>query len=1081
MKKIVLTLLLSTPLLLFSQPLWMRYPSISPDGQHIAFSYGGDIFVVSSSGGLARQITSHSAHDYMPVWTNSSDRIVFASNRYGNFDLFIVGRDGGVPTRLTCHSSNDYPYDVKPGDKEVVYLSSRLDHPEFFQFPVAGMGELYTVSLSGGREKQEMTICAEDVNYSADGKYMLFHNRKGYEDPWRKHHQSSVTRDIVVYDMQAKTFRQLTDWNGEDRNPVFGDNGTYYFLSEKSGTFNIWQGSINGAAYEKQITSQATHPVRFLSRANDNTLCFGYHGEIYTWKNGTVSKVNIQIAKDQVANDVRNVPVKSGFSEFAVSPNGKEVAVVYRGEIFAASIDFGTTRRITNTAEQERDISFSPDGKKIIFAGERNNSWNIYEVSRVNASEKYFYNATLLKEEALVETPEETFYPKYSPNGEEVAFLENRTTVRVINLKTKAIRTVLPGNLNYSYSDGDQYFAWSPDSRYLLSHYFEYERWKTDIGLIDVTGKEAPLNLTRSGYNCYNAKFAMNGEMIYYATDKYGYRSHGSWGSYGDVEAIFLTRDAYYRYTLSEEDYQAWKEMEKEKEKEKEKKEVPTGDTKEKKEKKPTDAGKDSVKVKPLKIEKDGLYDRKVRLTIHSSDLGDFAINNEGTVLYYLASFEKGYDLWRTRFKSRETKLLYKAGTGGTGMEFDKEQKNLYFFANDNLVKLDTGSAKTQTIGVNSEMQLNENAERRYMFEHAWRQAREKFYVKDLHGVDWEGLKKAYLPFLDHINNGFDFGEMLSELLGELNASHTGARYRPGGGEDQTGVLGCYYDEQYDGDGLRILEIMDKSPLTLHSEKITAGVIIEKVDGTPIRKGENYYPLFNRKAGKKVLFSFYNPKTNERWDELIMPISIGEQNELTYQRWIKRCEATVDKLSGGTVGYVHVRGMNSESFREVFDKALGRLNTRKALIVDTRFNGGGWLHDDLATFLSGKLYMTFEPRGQGNMGGEPIWKWQKASCVLMSEGNYSDAHMFPYTYKALGIGKLIGMPVPGTGTAVWWETMIDGKTVFGIPQVGMRSVAGNYLLENHELQPDIQVNNDYLNMMKGEDQQLIRAVEEMMK
>jgi tricorn protease len=166
---------------------------------------------------------------------------------------------------------------------------------------------------------------------------------------------------------------------------------------------------------------------------------------------------------------------------------------------------------------------------------------------------------------------------------------------------------------------------------------------------------------------------------------------------------------------------------------------------------------------------------------------------------------------------------------------------------------------------------------------------------------------------------------------------------------------------------------------------------------------------------------------------------------------------------------------------QLFDRALGKLHTKEALVIDTRFNGGGWLHDDLATFLSGKMYMSFEPRGQKNMGGEPIWKWQKPSCVLMSEGNYSDAHLFPYTYKSLGIGKLIGMPVPGTGTAVWWERMIDGKTVFGIPQIGMRSTTEGFLVENHDLEPDIKVNNDYEKFMAGEDQQLRAAVEELLK
>ena len=209
------------------------------------------------------------------------------------------------------------------------------------------------------------------------------------------------------------------------------------------------------------------------------------------------------------------------------------------------------------------------------------------------------------------------------------------------------------------------------------------------------------------------------------------------------------------------------------------------------------------------------------------------------------------------------------------------------------------------------------------------------------------------------------------------------------------------------------------------------------------------------------------------------PISQGDQRELLYKRWIKHCEETVDKLSGGQIGYVHVRGMNSESFREVYSALLGRCRQKKAVIIDTRHNGGGWLHDDLATLLSGKEYQRFEPRGQ-YIGSDPYNKWTKPSCVLMCEDNYSNAHGFPWVYKELNIGKLIGAPVPGTMTAVWWETQIDNTLVFGIPQVGVKDMRGNYL-ENQQLQPDIEVYNTPEQQLSGEDAQLRRAVEEMLK
>src|SRR5690606_4032076 len=261
-----------------------------------------------------------------------------------------------------------------------------------------------------------------------------------------------------------------------------------------------------------------------------------------------------------------------------------------------------------------------------------------------------------------------------------------------------------------------------------------------------------------------------------------------------------------------------------------------------------------------------------------------------------------------------------------------------------------------------------------------------KFYLADLHNVDWVMYKENYERFLPYINNPYDFADMLSEMLGEINASHTGARTRNSEPtDDKTAALGVFYDQNYPGKGMRIAEVMDKSPLLTEKSEVKAGTIIEKINGNEIETNVDIYRLLNRKEGDKTLISYLDPKTGKRRTDVVKPISLGQENQLAYERWVKTREAATDNLSDGKIGYVHVRGMNSASFREVYSKALGEYNTREALIVDTRFNGGGWLHDDLATFLAGEPYMQFVPRGQDNMGGEPLAKWQKPSVVLMSE------------------------------------------------------------------------------------------------
>lgn len=455
-------------------------------------------------------------------------------------------------------------------------------------------------------------------------------------------------------------------------------------------------------------------------------------------------------------------------------------------------------------------------------------------------------------------------------------------------------------------------------------------------------------------------------------------------------------------------------------------------------------------------------------------------MSKDGEHLYYLARFENGYDLWQTELRTKSTKMLAKLNANNAGyLSLDKKGKNLFLLASGKVHKVELSSGKKEGVGINGEMVLNEAEEREYLFDHIWRQVDKKFYKKDLQNVSWDFYRQEYERFLPHINNNYDFMEMLSEMLGELNASHTGARYRPNNDTgDRTAALGLFFDNDHEGDGLKVEEVMAKSPLDNSDSKVKKGVIIEKIDGQMIGASTNHHQLLNRKAGDKVLLSLFDPASGERWEETVKPISWGAQNQLLYERWVENCRKMVDELSGGKVGYVHVRGMNDASYRVVIEEVLGKNANKDALVVDTRFNGGGWLHDNLVTFLDGKKYITFMPRGQ-NLGGEPSGKWKKPSIVVMSESNYSDAHIFPYAYKQLGIGKLVGMPVPGTGTAVWWEQLQNGM-VFGIPQVGMVTNDNKYL-ENTQLEPDIKVPNEPGKVSKGIDQQLEAAVKELMK
>ena len=1047
-------------------PLWMRHPAISPDGKTIAFSYQGDIFTVPSSGGTAKQITSNAAFDSYPVWSPDGNHIAFASNREGSIDVWVMDANGGIPKRVTTNSGSEYPLRWKD-NSTIMFKASIMPTAKSIIF-AGSYPQVYTVGMDGGRPKlfSDITMDALDINASGD---VLYIDRKGYEDEWRKHHRSPITRDVWL--KSGDSFRKLTTFDGEDRDPVWASDGkSFYYLSEQSGTLNIYHRTLDGK--ETQITNHEKNPVRFLSAATDGTLCYGYDGEIYTVrKGGQPQKTAIRIAADTEGKELIRQIRSSGAYNIKLSPNGKEIGFVMHGDVYVTSIEYRTTKQITNTPEQERYIDFSPDGRTIIYDSERNGVWQIYATTMKNKDEKQFAYATELVEERLTQSDQTSFQPKFSPDGKQIAFWENRGTLRVMDAKGKNVKTAMDGKFVYSYSDGDIDFTWSPDSKWLLSSYIGVGGWNnSDIALVNASGNGEIHNLTESGYNESNAKWVLDGKAMLFCSDRAGYRSHGSWGAEYDAYLMFFDLEAYERYRMNKEERALAKENMTEKEKKKEEK-------KEEKEKKEMEKP-EAKEMEPLKFDLENCRDRIVRLTVTPSFLGDILLDKDGENIYYNVAFEKGMDLWHRDLMTGNTELLIK-NVGNGEMMFDKSYKEIYLAADGGIKKVTPQSKAVKNIEFEAQFNYQPYKERAYMFDHVWRQVKDKFYDKNIHGVDWEGYRKTYERFLPYINNNHDFQEMLSEMLGELNASHTGARYSGSWASLQTASLGLFFDEDYTGDGLKIAEVIKGSEIACKQTDVKSGCIIEKIDGTEIKAGMDYFPLLDGKIGKPVRLTI-RPKSGRSFDVTTKGMSMNAVDDLLYKRWVDRNRQLVDSLSGGRLAYVHVRAMNSESFRTVYRELLSDKNrNREAVIVDDRHNGGGWLHDDLCTLLNGKEYQNFMPRGN-YIGRDPFNKWTKPSCVLICEDDYSNGHGFPMVYKTLGIGKLIGTPVAGTMTAVWWETMIDNTMVFGIPQVGCMTLDGKYA-ENTQLNPDITVYNTPEDFLNGNDRQLKAAIEEMMK
>lgn len=1027
-------------------PLWLRDIKISPDGTHIAFTYKGDIYTVPTAGGRALRLTSQPTYETSPIWSPDSRTIAFASDRNGNFDIFTVAADGTSPSwkRLTYNSAKETPEAFSPDGTEVLYSAAIQDPATSALFPTGRMTEVYAVPAGGGAPRQVLATPAVNISWAPDGRSFVYEDVKGFEDNWRKHHTSSVTRDIWRYTPATGEHERLVDRPGEDLSPVDAGDAIY-FISERAPqtSLNVYRAPAGDYAAATPVTDLRRHPVRFLSRAADGTLAFGYDGEIYTLAAGASAprKVDIEIVADYLDEPESLYTTRQGRQAVA-SPDGKQVAFIYRGDVYVTSVEYSTTKQISNTPEAESDLSWGNDST-LYYVSERDGRYNVYRAtSRRGSADGDLSHATLIDETRVFDNDgHERTAPRLSPDGKQLAFILDRNILAVKNLENGRVRRLTDGS-TYRQRDGGFYYRWSPDSKWIALEIVDRQHDPyTDVAILNVATGELT-NITNSGYFDAAPSWTLDGNALIFATERFGMRNHASWGSQMDVMMVFMNDSSLTNYRISAEDREL--------------------------------AGKETVLKRDgdIDVVTDGIADRQVRLTPFSTDLRDAIVSADGETLYFISEADDGCFLWELDLEEGDLDMKKRLSDPLAHFDASADGETIFIFG----TKMQKMTPKTETISYEAEKLLDPAAERTFMFDNMVREEAERFYRTDMHGVDWPRLTADYRRFLPHIANNYDFAEMISELLGELNVSHTGARFT-GSSEtkvdDRTATLGVLYDMTYTGPGQRIAEILPQGPFATVNPSVTAGDIVLAIDGVDIDAEHPVETLLNEKAGKRVLVELRGTDGTSR-QVVVKPISRSRQASMLYRRWVRSRAAAVDSLSHGRLGYVHLESMDDESFRRAYSDLLGKYNDREGVVVDIRWNGGGRLHEDIEMLLSGQKYFTQEIRGERTCD-MPSRRWNKPSVMLMAEPCYSNAHGTPWVYRHRGLGKLVGMPVPGTMTSVNWVTMQDPSVYYGIPVVGYRLPDGSFL-ENTQLEPDVRVENTPADIVAGRDAQLEAAV-----
>ncbi|MEK6406563.1 MAG: S41 family peptidase [Acidobacteriota bacterium] len=1059
----------------------IRYPHYNHG--KIAFTYLADIWTADEDGKNIKRITANKARDVYPRFSPDGKWIAFSSDRNGNADVFLVPSEGGAAKQLTFHSADDTVLGWTPDSRAVLFASSRGD--DF-------TGKLYTVSIEGGMERNAGADMGVNASYSPDGKKLAI-NRKG-QSYWRKYYRGAMQTDVTVMDIASKKFTDLTDFDGIDSWPMWSTDGFIYFVSDREGNglTNIWRVAEAGGKADR-VTSFKTGDVRFPAISADGKVIVFEH-DFGLWKLDVASRKAALIKLDIAAETQENLAEVRDFNsqadDYDLAPSGRRIAFSIHGEIFTAPTEEGDLRQITDSPARDKDPGYSPDGKWVAFTSDRSGREEIYLIAADATGEP----------QKITDLDSLKFSFIWSPNSKEIAFTASDNKLRKYAVDSK--QTIELASSKYGNIGGP---VWSPDGKWIAFSKADYVR-TSDVYLIPSSGGEER-KVTFDSFNDVNPQFTHDGRKLYFVRTEAGLGGGGQPSA--QIYSVALEREE--RDPADPEDR-------------------PEGDLQ--------DQSNDAVArrvagaqrtapPKDINIDWAGLKRRTKQLTRMPFAVFNYAVAPDNRTVVFVTTEPAGirsipviYSIQEdgrrlTRVTAGEPPSTDDAGGPGGGfggfggginsLNIARDGRTLFFKEGSSIYSVSITPATAgfgsgapaapaaaasggregarRRISFTARVKIDKSTEWAEMFDDAWRTMKYRFYDAGMHGKDWDGARAKYQPLVEFVGDRQELLNIVNEMIGELNASHTGAAPPPRG-RDAGGVSTVHLGVELAADDAagryKVTHVYEEGPADKDWVKVSAGDYLIAINGRPVKAGDNYWAMLNHRLNRKIEVTFNNKPSEEgAWKSRIEPASSQAYSQLRYERWVKDRRAMVDKLSNGRIGYLHIQSMNQPSLRR-FEKELRENRNKEAVIIDERWNGGGNIEQELLALLVQREYQIWQPRGT-EATGRPFAGFFGPKVVLQNWRSASNSEMFPAGFRALGLGKVIGTPTTGAVIGTGSYSLIDGSTV-RTPGVGVFLADKNRTnMENYGVKPDIFVENSPEDNLAGRDRQIEVAVQELLK